>query len=71
MSIDPLSSNHRHALEQGSGITPEAIAYRGYRTITVKAELRSSGFSDAQSHVPALLDLLWGANKDYEKAHCG
>jgi putative DNA primase/helicase len=64
MTIDHLSSNHRHALEQESAISPEVIAARGYRTITARAELRRLGFSDAQSRVPALLLPVWGVHAE-------
>jgi uncharacterized protein DUF3854 len=64
MTIDQLSSNHRHALEQESAISPEVIAARGYRTITARAELRRLGFSDAQSRVPALLLPVWGVHAE-------
>ena len=52
---DPLSREHRTSLEVDSAISPEVIAARGYRTITVKAELRRLGFSASQTQTPALL----------------
>jgi hypothetical protein len=64
MTIDQLSPNHRYALEQGSAISPEVIAARGYRTITAKAELRRLGFSDIQSRVPTLLLPVWGVQAE-------
>lgn len=42
-------------LETESGIDPEVIAERGYRTVTVKAELGRLGFSSHQRNVPGLL----------------
>jgi hypothetical protein len=42
-------------LHDESGITPEVIAARGYRTVTKKAELAKLGFSMAQRLPPALV----------------
>ena len=47
--------HHRHMLEIESGIRPDLIATRGYRTVTVKAELKRLGFSDRQCLTPGLL----------------
>ncbi len=60
MNADPLSSEHRQKLEQASGITPEVISDRGYRTITLKKELEPLGFSPAQRRVSGLLIPLHG-----------
>jgi hypothetical protein len=60
MTTDRLSPEHRRTLEQESGIAPEAIDARGYRTITAKVELRDVGFSNPQRRVPALLLPVWG-----------
>ncbi|TAJ16609.1 MAG: DUF3854 domain-containing protein, partial [Planctomycetota bacterium] len=49
-----LSSEHR-ALIAASGISGEVAAARGYRTVTVKAELKRLGFAEAQCIVPTLL----------------
>lgn len=43
------------ALVNGSGISSEVAAARGYRTVTKKAELRDLGFGESQARVPALL----------------
>ena len=48
------------ALLAVSAITPAVAAARGYRSITVKAEVRRYGFSEAQCQVPALLIPIWG-----------
>ncbi len=40
---------------KASAISDEVISERGYRTITDPAELKSLGFSEAQSRVPGLL----------------
>jgi hypothetical protein len=50
-----LANEHRAMLERDSGIKPEIIEARGYRTVTVKAELRKLGFSDMQCNVHGLL----------------
>ena len=60
MSNALLSSVHRETLESGSGISPWVIADRGYRTVKAKYELRSLGFSEAQSRVPGLLIPICG-----------
>lgn len=49
------------ALIDGSAISPEVVAARGYRSVQVKAELKSLGFSEQQIRVPALLIPIWGA----------
>lgn len=56
---DPLSARHRRMLEVESGISPEVIGARGYRTVTSSAELQSIGFADYQTKVPALLLPSW------------
>ena len=42
-------------LIEESGIAPEAVEARGYRTIGKKADLKRLGFSEAQCGVPGLL----------------
>jgi len=49
-----LATHHREHL-QGSAISPDVIAERGYRTVTTKAELARLGFGRTQQNVPALL----------------
>lgn len=55
MSEDALSANHRQMLVSESGIRPEIVEARGYRTVTTKADLKRLGFSDRQQNAPALL----------------
>lgn len=58
MGPDSLSAEHRRALLQGSAISPEVIAARGYRTVTCRKDLEDlgfNGFSPAQQRVPGLL----------------
>ncbi len=50
-----LSFNHKKMLTEESGIAPEVVEARGYRTIEKKAELKRLGFSEAQCGVPGLL----------------
>ncbi len=50
-----LSDNHKRMLIEESGIAPEAVETRGYRTVEKKAELKRLGFSEAQCSVPGLL----------------
>jgi hypothetical protein len=54
---DTLLPNHRHMLEVESGIAPEIIAERLYRSITDTevAALRALGFARSQCQVPGLL----------------
>ncbi|MHB1287620.1 MAG: VapE domain-containing protein, partial [Leptospirales bacterium] len=48
-----LDADHAEMLA-GSGISPEVIVARGYRTITDKSVLESLGFQPWQARVPAL-----------------
>ena len=57
-----LSDEHLRMLQQDSGICPEAIQQRGYRTVTTKAELIRLGFAANQRLVPTLLIPLWGTS---------
>lgn len=54
-----LSDEHMRLLEE-SGITPEVIEARGYRTVEKKVELKSLGFSEAQRNIPGLLIPIYG-----------
>jgi hypothetical protein len=59
-----LSPAHERMLVQESGIAPEIVQQRGYRTVTVQAELRRLGFGLTQSSTPALLIPLYGPTGD-------
>jgi len=50
-----LSDEHLKMLREGSGISEDAIASRGYRTVTDARELEHYGFSRDQRRVPGLL----------------
>jgi hypothetical protein len=45
-----------------SGISPDVHMARGYRSVTVKAELVRLGFGVNQARVPALLMPIWGVS---------
>lgn len=56
MTTDPVMLLPQHqALIDGSGISPEIAAARGYRSVTAKADLERLGFGRGQRQVPALL----------------
>ena len=57
---DLLLDAHRRDLERTSGIAPEIIARRGYRTVHTKSEIVSLGFSRNQARPPALLIPVHG-----------
>jgi len=50
-----LCESHHEMLAIQSGLSERVIQARGYETIDTKAKLKSLGFSDRQSRVPALL----------------
>jgi hypothetical protein len=50
-----LSDDHKQMLIEKSGINPEVVEARGYRTIEKKVELKTLGFSDSQRNTPGLL----------------
>lgn len=50
-----LSEAHLRQLREGSGLSDEIIAERGYRTATIKADLARLGFGKSQLRVPALV----------------
>src|SRR5918993_546137 len=50
-----LSANHERMLFEESGIEPEVVKARGYRTVRRKVELEELGFGRTQRNVPALL----------------
>src|SRR5215212_3873494 len=46
--------HHEQQLVAESGVAPQVILERGYRTVKTKAELKRLGFSTAQQRAPAL-----------------
>ncbi|MDP9474950.1 MAG: DUF3854 domain-containing protein [Actinomycetota bacterium] len=57
-----LFPHHEEMLLTESGIAPEVVKEREYRSIGQKAELRCLGFSEAQRNAPGLLVPVWGVN---------
>jgi hypothetical protein len=49
-----LSTEHRRMLFEESGIAPEIVAERGYRTVRSRAELAGGAFKEYQRRAPAL-----------------
>lgn len=50
-----LAEHHERTLTEESGINPDVVEARRYRTVKKKAELKGLGFSDTQRTVPGLL----------------
>jgi hypothetical protein len=46
-----------------SGIAPEVIEARGYRTVEKKVGVKRLGFSEAQCNVPGLLIPVWSPSR--------
>lgn len=57
-----LASNHAHQLFVESGIAPDIVHERGYRTVTSKAEMKRLGFGAAQQNVPALIAPIYNVH---------
>jgi Domain of unknown function (DUF3854) len=55
-----LAAHHRAVLKTESGIAPEVIEARGYRTVETKADLERLRFGRAQRNVPGLLLPIYG-----------
>ena len=53
--IPGLLQHHFDALHLGSGIDPDVIRERGYRSVTTKKELTDIGFASSQRQQPGLL----------------
>ncbi len=53
--MSPTLLPEHETLIRASGISPEVVAARGYRSVTDKADLKALGFSDYQCRVPALV----------------
>jgi hypothetical protein len=52
--------HHRQQLVKESGIAPQVILDRGYRTVKTKTELKRLGFSKRQQLAPALVIPMYG-----------
>ncbi len=59
-----LHDHHRAMLIEESGILPEVVEARAYRTVAIKAELERLGFSAKQRSTPALLIPIHGPAGD-------
>lgn len=66
---DPLLPHHRKMLVEGSGISPDVIAERGYCSVKSKAELGRKGFGESQRIVPTLYIPIWGVNGEVTLHH--
>ncbi|MFT4037633.1 MAG: DUF3854 domain-containing protein [Thermomicrobiales bacterium] len=56
--LQHLAEQHREKLH-ASAVAPAIAMERGYRSMTVRAELRRLGFTENQARVPALLLPVW------------
>ena len=61
-SLPELLTDHFRHLSEGSGISPEVIKERGYRSILGKSELDKFGFTPAQQRAPGILIPLWSVD---------
>jgi len=61
--IPDLLESHFQQLCRGSGISPQVMAERGYRSIVGREELANIGFSAAQQLVPGILLPIWGIER--------
>jgi putative DNA primase/helicase len=61
---DYLSPEHRKMLLEESGISPDVVAARGYRTVEDSEELSQLGFADYQCRVPGLLIPIRGTSEE-------
>ncbi len=53
-NFEGLAPHHEAMLLEGSGIIPDVVEARGYRTISKKVELEELGFGRAQRNVPGI-----------------
>ena len=60
--VPELLTTHFRHLTEGSGISPDIIKQRRYRSLLGKSELEKLGFSPPQRHVPGILIPLWGVD---------
>ena len=60
--VPELLPDHLLHLQEGSGITPEVIRERGYRSLLGKSELQKIGFTPAQQRAPGILIPLWSVD---------
>jgi len=60
--VPALLTDHFQHLSQGSGISPDVIKERGYRSLLGKSELEKLGFSSSQQRAPGILIPLWSVD---------
>jgi hypothetical protein len=60
--VPTLLTDHFRHINEGSGISPEVIKERGYRSILGKSELEKIGFTPAQQRSPGILIPLWSVD---------
>ncbi len=60
--IPELLESHMRHLQEGSGVSADAIRERGYRSLLGKAEIKELGFTPAQQRTPGILIPLWGVD---------
>ncbi len=61
-AVPELFTDHYRHLADGSGINPEVIKERGYRSISGKLDLEKLGFAASQLRVPGILIPLWSVD---------
>ncbi|MDQ3184028.1 MAG: DUF3854 domain-containing protein [Actinomycetota bacterium] len=59
-----LTEQHEKMLLEESGISPEVVEARGYRTVDTKSELKRLGFSERQCNKPGLLIPVYSPTGD-------
>ena len=57
-----LLTDHFQHVTEGSGISPEVIKERGYRSMLGKSELEKLGFTAAQQRAPGILIPVWSVD---------
>ena len=60
--VPELLPDHLLHLHEGSGITPDVIRERGYRSLLGKLELEKIGFTPAQQRAPGIIIPLWSVD---------
>ncbi|MBN2239689.1 MAG: DUF3854 domain-containing protein [Dehalococcoidales bacterium] len=60
--VPELYTDHFQHLHTGSGISPEVLKERGYRSIAGKPELDKLHFGHSQQRVPGILIPLWSVD---------
>src|SRR3989338_6873106 len=61
-ALPELLTDHFRHLSEGSGISPEVIKERGYRSLLGKSELEKLGFTPAQQRAPGILIPVWSVD---------